>query len=75
MKHLEELIASIAPDQRQWELEEGNVIRAHTIWKPQRTLLQALLAQLKMLARPSSSSSFIRSLQSAREAERTEHFR
>ncbi len=51
MKPLEELIASIAPDQRQWELEEGNLIRAHTIWKPQRALLQALLGQLKTLAR------------------------
>jgi hypothetical protein len=50
MKPLEELIASVAPDQRRWELEDGNLIRAETIWKPQRALLQALLSQLKALA-------------------------
>jgi hypothetical protein len=47
MKPLEELLASIAPDQRQWELEDGNLIRVETIWKPQRALLQSLLAQLR----------------------------
>ena len=51
MKPLEELIASVAPDQRQWELEDGNLIRVETIWKPQRALLQALLSQLKALAK------------------------
>jgi hypothetical protein len=51
MKPLEELIASIAPDQRQWELEDGNLIRAETIWKPQRALLQSLLAQLRAMVK------------------------
>ena len=49
-KPLQELIASIAPDQRRWELEEGNVIRTKTIWEPQRALLRELLRQLKGLA-------------------------
>lgn len=49
MKPLQELIASIAPDQRRWELEEGNLIRAHTLWKPQRAMLKELLQQLKAL--------------------------
>ncbi len=49
-KPLQELIASIAPDQRRWELEEGNVIRATAIWEPQRALLRELLRQLKTLA-------------------------
>jgi hypothetical protein len=48
-KPLQELIASIAPDQRRWELEDGNVIRAKTIWEPQRALLRELLRQLKTL--------------------------
>ena len=51
MKPLEELIASIAPDQRQWELEDGNLIRVETIWKPQRALLQTLLGQLRTMAK------------------------
>lgn len=51
MKPLEELIASIAPDQRQWELEDGNLIRVETMWKPQRALLQSLLGQLKTMHR------------------------
>ena len=51
MKPLEELIASIAADQRQWELEEGNLIRVETIWKPQRALLQSLLTQLRAMAK------------------------
>jgi hypothetical protein len=50
LKPLEELIASVAPDQRQWELEDGNLIRVETIWKPQRALLQALLSQLKAMS-------------------------
>jgi hypothetical protein len=49
MKPLHELIASIAPDQRRWELEEGNLIRAHTLWEPQRAMLRELLQQLKAL--------------------------
>ena len=49
MKPLQELIASIAPDQRRWELEEGNLIRANTLWKPQRAMLKELLHQLKAL--------------------------
>ena len=49
MKPLRELIASIAPDQRRWELEEGNLIRAHTMWEPQRAMLRELLQQLKAL--------------------------
>jgi hypothetical protein len=49
MKPLEELIASIASDQRQWELERGNLIRVETMWKPQRALLQALLSQLQAM--------------------------
>ena len=49
MKPLQELIASIAPDQRRWELEEGNLIRVQTIWEPQRALLRELLKQFKGL--------------------------
>jgi hypothetical protein len=48
-KPLGELIASIAGDQRRWELEEGNLIRAHTLWEPQRALLRTLLEQLKQI--------------------------
>lgn len=46
-KPLRELIASIAPDQRRWELEEGNALRARTLWEPHRALLRELLNQLK----------------------------
>jgi hypothetical protein len=49
MKPLHELITSIAPDQRRWELEEGNLVRAHTLWEPQRGMLTELLHQLKAL--------------------------
>lgn len=49
MKPLHELIASIAPDQRRWELEEGTLIRAHTLWGPQRELLRIFLERLKLL--------------------------
>ena len=48
-KPLGELIASIAPDQRRWELEEGNLIRARAPWEPQRALLRTLLEQLKQI--------------------------
>lgn len=50
-KPLQELIASIAPDQRRWELEEGNVIRAKTLWEPQRALLRELLKQFRGMER------------------------
>lgn len=46
-KPLQELIASIAPDQRRWELEEGNMLRVKTLWGPQRALLRELLTQLR----------------------------
>jgi hypothetical protein len=49
MKPLSELISSLVPDQRRWELEEGNTIRANTIWKPQRAMLEEYLRQLKGL--------------------------
>jgi hypothetical protein len=48
-KPLRELIASIAPDQRRWELEEGNITRVRTLWEPQRALLRELLEQLKRI--------------------------
>jgi hypothetical protein len=48
-KPLRELIASIAPDQRRWELEEGNITRTRTLWEPQRALLRELLNQLKRI--------------------------
>lgn len=48
-KPLGELIASIAPDQRRWELEEGNLIRARTLWEPQREVLRVFMAQLKRI--------------------------
>lgn len=48
-KPLRELLASIAPDQRRWELEEGNITRVRTLWEPQRGLLRELLNQLKRL--------------------------
>jgi hypothetical protein len=49
-KPLRDLIASIAPDQRRWELEEGNITRARTLWEPQRALLRELLNQLKRIS-------------------------
>jgi hypothetical protein len=49
MKPLSELILSLVPDQRRWELEEGNTVRAKTIWKPQRAMLEEYLRQLQGL--------------------------
>jgi hypothetical protein len=49
MKPLSELISSLVPDQRRWELEEGNTIRAKTIWKPQQAMLEEYLRQLQSL--------------------------
>lgn len=49
MKPLRELIATIAPDQRRWELQEGNLIRVKTLWQPQRALLEELLKHLTAL--------------------------
>lgn len=48
-KPLHELIASIAPDQRRWELEEGNLIRTRALWEPQRAIIRELLRQLKLM--------------------------
>jgi hypothetical protein len=48
-KPLSELISSIQPDQRRWEMVKGNVLRAKTIWKPQAGLLKAYEAELKRL--------------------------
>ena len=47
MKPLHELISSISPDQRMWELQHGNVLRAATMWEPQRAILAETLTQLK----------------------------
>lgn len=55
-KPLQELIASIAPDQRRWELEEGNEIRVKTLWAPQRALLRELLKQLRGIQESVSSA-------------------
>jgi hypothetical protein len=49
MKPLSELISDIAPDQRRWELETGNVLRAQTLWVPQRAMLIEYLKQLRRL--------------------------
>src|SRR5690606_3312322 len=38
-KPLSELVASIPPDQRQWEMEVGNLRRAEEIWNPAKRLL------------------------------------
>lgn len=46
MKPLHELISSISPDQQSWELQSGNVLRAATMWQPQRALLEETLKQL-----------------------------
>lgn len=55
-KPLRDLIASIAPDQRRWELEEGNITRARTLWEPQRALLKELLHQLKRFSHNGQTS-------------------
>jgi hypothetical protein len=47
MKPLHDLIASIAPDQRRWELETGGCVRATMLWEPQRALLKELLRNLR----------------------------
>jgi hypothetical protein len=49
MKPLRELIDSIAPDQRAWELQHGNILRARTLWKPQREILREVLRQLMLM--------------------------
>jgi hypothetical protein len=46
---LSELIASIQPDQRRWELLEGNKLRASVIWEPTRRLLKEYRIQLASL--------------------------
>lgn len=56
MKPLSELISEIAPDQRRWELESGNILRADTLWKPQRALLFEYVKQLRRLASQSHDS-------------------
>jgi hypothetical protein len=50
MKPLRELIASIAPDQRIWELQTGSSLRASVMWQPQREILKETLQQMKLLA-------------------------
>jgi hypothetical protein len=56
MKPLRELMASIAPDQRRWEFQEGGIIRVKTLWEPQLALLKELLRRLKQIqASPVSS--------------------
>lgn len=49
MKPLHELIASIAPDQRCWELQQGNILRVSIMWEPQRMLLRETLKQLRAI--------------------------
>lgn len=49
MKPLHELISSISPDQRSWELQKGNVLRAVTMWEPQRAILEETARQLRRL--------------------------
>jgi hypothetical protein len=46
-KPLSELISSIQSDQRRWELIQGNRSRGEMIWKPQRTMMDAYLGELK----------------------------
>jgi hypothetical protein len=49
MKPLRELIASIAPDQRIWELQTGSALRASMMWQPQREILREILKQMRAL--------------------------
>jgi hypothetical protein len=49
MKPLSELIGSLVPDQRRWELEQGGLIRAKAIWRPQLGMLKEYLRQLRGL--------------------------
>jgi len=46
---LSELISSIQPDQRRWELESGNRLRATTIWQPMKAMLEEYRKQLRGL--------------------------
>lgn len=48
-KPLRELVAGIAGDQREWELRVGNLVRARSLWNPQKALLQAYYQQLRAL--------------------------
>lgn len=48
-KPLRELISSIQPDQREWELLEGNRMRATIIWEPTKKILQEYRSQLLSL--------------------------
>jgi hypothetical protein len=49
MKPLHELISSINPDQRCWELQRGGVLRAAMMWEPQRAMLREMVRQLVRL--------------------------
>lgn len=51
-KPLSQLISSIAPDQRQWELEQGTLLRSTNLWKPQLALLKEYRLQLQGLFTP-----------------------
>jgi hypothetical protein len=46
---LSELISSIQPDQRRWELLEGNRLRSFAIWEPTQCILREYRAQIKAL--------------------------
>jgi hypothetical protein len=48
-KPLSELISAIQPDQRRWELVDGNQARGRIVWDPQRNLIQCYLRELKSL--------------------------
>jgi hypothetical protein len=52
-KPLVELIDSIAPDQRQWELEHGTALRKEIIWEQQKNMMVQYLASLKTILRGS----------------------
>ena len=49
MKPLSELIRELAPDQQRWELEDGNLHRAHIMWQPQLAILREYRRQLTRL--------------------------
>ncbi len=48
-KPLSELIFSLPPEARRWELEVGNLCRAAEIWDPERRLLDSYLKELSKL--------------------------
>lgn len=49
-KPLSELIAQVPAEMRQWELEEGNRLRASQLWSPYRKMLQGYRQELERLA-------------------------